>query len=366
MGLIPILLQGSLHETIWGGQHLKHVAGKALPADVLVGESWETALDSVALNDPHTGQTLGALSDQLGVRLYGTRAREVCGDRFPLLAKFIDAHAWLSVQVHPDDAYAAAHENGKLGKTEAWRILSTIPDATIMHGFTRATTRDEVERAIRDVRLEELVERVPVAAGDVVFNLAGTLHATGAGIVLYEIQEYSDVTYRLYDFGRLGPDGKGRDLHIERGLDVLDYNQLPRHLAQPVVLAAANDMQPEMQLLVVCRHFALAETAFAAGQTLPQATDGTSCHIISVIAGNVLLTLDDDSPGILLPLGQTAVVPAEPCGYHLTAPDDTPARVLISWVPAADDPRVSTWQAAQEVAGGDGRLHDLVYPDLHL
>ncbi|HKD76232.1 MAG TPA: type I phosphomannose isomerase catalytic subunit, partial [Ktedonobacterales bacterium] len=121
MGLAPILLQGSLHETIWGGQHLKHVAGKALPADILVGESWETALDSVALNDPYAGQTLGALTDQLGVKLYGTRAREICGERFPLLAKFIDAHAWLSVQVHPDDEYAAAHEGGKLGKTEAWR-----------------------------------------------------------------------------------------------------------------------------------------------------------------------------------------------------------------------------------------------------
>ncbi len=352
MRLAPILLQGTLHETIWGGQHLAHVAGKALPPDVLVGESWETALESVAFNDPYTGQTLGVLTESLGVKLYGTRAREICGERFPLLAKFIDAHAWLSVQVHPDDAYAIAHEHGKLGKTEAWRILAAAPDATIMHGFAQSTTRDAVQRAIHDVRLEELAARVPVATGDVVFNLAGTLHATGAGIVLYEIQEYSDVTYRLYDFGRLGPDGRGRELHIDRGLDVLNYHPLRRHLAQSIVLATASDAQPEVQLLVACHHFVLTEVAFAPGQSLAQATDGTSCHIISVIAGNVRLTTDDDFAGFALPLGQTAVVPAESCAYRLVALNDAPARVLISWVPAEGDPRVRAWQAAQEVAGG--------------
>jgi len=190
------------------------------------------------------------------------------------------------------------------------------------------------------------VERVPVVAGDVVFNLAGTLHATGAGIVLYEIQEYSDVTYRLYDFGRLGPDGKGRDLHIERGLDVLVYLPLPRHLAQPIVLAAG-DAQPEVRLLVACDHFVLTEVALASDQALAQATDGTSCHILSVIAGNTRLTTGDDSTEFALPLGQTAVVLAEPCAYRLTATGDAPAHVLISWVPTEDDPRVRAWQEAQ-------------------
>jgi len=350
MDLQPIVLRGVLHETIWGGQDLAKVAGKTLPANALVGESWETALDSVATNPPYVGMTLGAITTSLGVRLYGTRAQEICGDRFPLLAKFIDAHAWLSVQVHPDDAYAQTHERGKLGKTEAWRILSATPNAEIIHGFARPTYRAEVEEAIHATKLESLVTKVPVKTGDVVLNLAGTLHATGAGIVFYEIQEYSDVTYRLYDFGRVGADGKQRELHVEKSLDVVNYTPLARHIAVPISLDPDHFGQPAtdgtLRLLVAARHFAMAEAHLSAGQRLESGTDGSSCHIISMIAGNALLSPSNGvGVSIPLPLGQTVVVPAEPTGYVLHS--DAGARALISWVPDTGDESLTAWTAAQ-------------------
>ncbi len=343
MSLDPILLRGSLHETIWGGQHLSTVAGKDLPPGATVGESWETAVESVALNAPYDGRNLGDITDQLGKRLYGEHAKEIFGDRFPLLAKFIDAHDWLSVQVHPDDTYARIHEHGKLGKTEAWRILRTDPDAQIMHGFTQPATREEVSDAIRLARLEELTYRMPVKPDDVVINHAGTLHATGAGIVLYEIQEYSDVTYRLYDFGRVGPDGKPRELHVERGLDVLDYQPLTQHLLNPTPYGDT----PGTRLLVACHHFALAEAQLLPARDLRRATDGQSCHIITMIAGQARLDWEQGTAN--LPLGQTVVIPAEAMQYTLShAGSGAEAHALISWVPMLDEPQISAWLAAQD------------------
>src|SRR5262249_54951056 len=151
----PILLEGSLHSTIWGGRHLAAIAGKRLPDDTPIGESWETAVESVARSAPFTGETLGALVARYGADLLGLRAVEVFGVRFPLLAKFIDARQQLSVQVHPDDAYAAMHEGGKLGKTEAWYILHAEPGAQLIHGLRRAVTRDEVQAAIAATQLED-------------------------------------------------------------------------------------------------------------------------------------------------------------------------------------------------------------------
>lgn len=348
MSLDPILLRGSLHETIWGGQHLTTVAGKDLPPGKTIGESWETAVDSVALNGPYTGRSLGELTAEYGVRLYGSRAREVFGDRFPLLAKFLDAHAWLSVQVHPDDAYANLHEHGKLGKTEAWRILRTDPDAQIIHGLARATNRAEVAAAIRDARLEALTYKMPVKAGDVVINQAGTLHATGAGIVLYEIQEYSDVTYRLYDFGRVGPDGRPRELHIEKSLDVLSYLPLPIHTLHALSLieetpTLASDKTRE-KLLVACRHFALAEVRADAARPFHHATDGRSCQIVTVIGGAARLIWGEDYREMALSLGQTAVIPAEQLDYQLHVMPGSPTAVaLVSWVPSANNLVVRQW-----------------------
>ena len=345
MSLDPIVLRGSLKETIWGGDHLATLLGKTLPPQTAIGESWETALEAVATNPPYEGRTLGDITNEFGVRLYGSRARAIFGDRFPLLIKFLDAHAWLSVQVHPDDVYAAEHEGGKLGKTEAWRILRTEPNAQIIHGFAHATNRAEVEASIRTGQLESLAHYEPVQAGDAVLNHAGTLHATGAGIVLYEVQEYSDVTYRLYDFGRVGTDGKPRELHIPQSLDVLDYDPLPRHKTQPIPLNG-----PQARMLVVCKHFALAEVALAAGAPVTRPTDGTSCQIVSVIEGQLRITWGPPHAlrSGVVHLGETVVLPAEDGTYQLSAESSRTTRLLITWVPTSDDPAVAAWFAAQD------------------
>src|SRR5205085_325992 len=156
---------------------LEREGWKRLPeGNVLVGEAWETEISTVAQNEPYAGKTLGMLVNELEVALLGEQAITIFGQRFPLLAKFIDANAQLSVQVHPDDEYAARHEAGKLGKTEFWYILAAEPNATIVHGFKAPTSAAEVRRAIEQVRLEELLHEEQVTAGDVIFIPAGTVH----------------------------------------------------------------------------------------------------------------------------------------------------------------------------------------------
>src|SRR5579884_687214 len=251
--LPPILLQGSLHETLCGGRNLAQYCGKALPEGACVGESWETADESVARNAPYAGQTLAALVESLGVDLLGSRAVAVFGRCFPLLSKFIDAQQQLSVQVHPSDAYAACHEGGKLGKTEVWCILHAEPGACVVYGLNRDVTRDEVAAAIAQTKLEGLLHTFEVQPGDVIFVPAGTVHAIGSGVVLYELQEYSDITYRLYDYGRLSASGKPRELHIERSLDVACY-EVPRQIKmKPVSLAHTYGY--EDRCLIACRYF---------------------------------------------------------------------------------------------------------------
>ena len=221
-GLHPIHLRASLHETIWGGQNLPRFAGKTVPPGAQIGESWETEVGNRAINPPYQDRSLADLVDDLGEALLGTQALAVFGPRFPLLAKFIDAQDKLSVQVHPADEYAQQHEGGKLGKTEAWYILHADPGAVLIHGLRRTITSEQVRQAIANVTLDSLLHEEPVQTGDVVFVPAGTVHAINAGIILYELQEYSDVTYRLYDYGRLTAEGKPRELHVEKALDVMD------------------------------------------------------------------------------------------------------------------------------------------------
>ena len=333
MSLGPIQLRASLHETIWGGEHLRALAGKDVPPGKRIGESWETALDAVATNPPFVGATLGALTAKHGTDLIGARAREVFGARFPLLTKFIDAHAQLSVQVHPNDAYAAAHEDGKLGKTEVWYILQAEPGAQVVYGLEHEATADEVRGAIAANSLEAMLHSVTVQPGDVVFVPAGTVHAIGAGVALYELQEYSDITYRLYDYGRLQVDGRPRDLHIEQGLAVMRYQ--PHEMERVMPLE-----RDGRRILVGCRYFVLEEVALTG--ELAGAIRPNSCQIVTVLSGQCAIT--SPAGNVTLEHGETAVLPAS-LGAHTLTGDD--ARILRAWVPDAHDADLATWRAAQ-------------------
>ncbi|MBE3558986.1 MAG: class I mannose-6-phosphate isomerase [Ktedonobacteraceae bacterium] len=341
----PLRLQASFHETLWGGRDLE--GWKQLPDGTgAIGEAWETEISAIVQNGPFAGKTLGDLVNLLGDTLLGAQALSIFGKRFPLLAKFIDAHARLSVQVHPDDRYAAEHEGGKLGKTECWYILSAAPGASIVHGFKAATSREAVRQAIQDVTLEQLLHEEPVQAGDVIFVPAGTVHAIGAGILLYELQEYSDVTYRLYDYGRLTASGKPRELHIDRSLDVARYDVSRRVRVRPVLLAGEDSY--EDRCLVACPYFIMHELRLKPSQNRPGSFTGRtsgSCVILSSTGAEARVYYGDSSDRSEAFLkGETVVLPAALGSYRI----EGSGTLLLSSVPSPGDAGWRLWQEAQE------------------
>ncbi len=206
--------------TPWGGEKLRTVYGKPI-AEVPTGESLEVSCIPGLESVDDAGVKLPELIEKYGARFAGKYA----GETFPLLLKFIDAAESLSVQVHPDDAYAGRVENGKLGKTEAWLILDAPEGSQLVYGIKNGTGLSELRTACEaGAAVEALLRKVDVKPGDVCFIPAGCVHAIGAGIMLYEIQQSSDVTYRFYDWDRVDKNGNRRELHIDKALDVTDLD----------------------------------------------------------------------------------------------------------------------------------------------
>ncbi len=216
----PIKLAPAFKDYLWGGDKLKHTFNKTCDLDRLA-ESWELSAhkdgQSTVAEGEYAGYTLTEYLNVLGREALGSHS--LTYEYFPLLIKLIDAKGDLSVQVHPSDEYALAHE-GEYGKTEMWYILDCEEDASLFYGFTRPVTKEEYAAAIREGRLTELLNRVKVKPGDVFFIPAGTVHAIGAGILICEIQQNSNTTYRVYDYNRRDKDGNLRPLHVEKALEV--------------------------------------------------------------------------------------------------------------------------------------------------
>lgn len=214
----PLFLKSVCQEKIWGGQKLASF-GYDLPSDK-IGEYWAISAHpnglSTIKNGPFAGQTLDVLY-QDHRELFGYAKKEV----FPLLTKILDANDWLSVQVHPDDAYGMAHE-GELGKTECWYIISAEPGAEIIYGH-HAKDKADLQAMIEAGDWDHLLTKVKVKAGDFFYVPSGTMHAIGKGILILETQQSSDTTYRVYDFDRKDDQGKLRDLHIQQSIDVLNF-----------------------------------------------------------------------------------------------------------------------------------------------
>lgn len=220
----PMFMEPIFKETVWGGEKIKTTFGKQITSQH-TGESWEVAAhangQSRIRSGYMAGMTLQEAIDAAPEQIMGKEVAKQYGTHFPLLIKIIDANDNLSVQVHPDDAMARKLEGpNENGKTEMWVVLDAKPDAKLIYGFQKDITQEAFAEAIEEQTLENLVNWIPVSKGDTFFIPAGTLHAIGAGILIAEIQQNSDTTYRVYDFGRLGLDGKPRELHVEKAKQV--------------------------------------------------------------------------------------------------------------------------------------------------
>lgn len=228
--LYPIKFKPRVKERIWGGQAILTKKGKAagrLSKDKLYGESWDLSSVSgdisVVANGFLKGNNLEEIIEVYMGELVGEKIFEQYGLEFPLLIKYLDCNDKLSVQVHPDDTLAEERHNS-FGKTEAWYVVDCKPGASIYLGFKDLNlTREEYIAAVAESRLEELLNRVEVKPGDVFFIPAGTVHALGAGLEVVEVQQTSDVTYRIYDWDRVDSEGKSRELHTSLAVDAIDF-----------------------------------------------------------------------------------------------------------------------------------------------
>ena len=306
----PFLLKPAAKDYLWGGSRLNDDFGKAIPLFPLA-ETWECSThpdgQSVVAE---TGELLGMLLSRCPKYL-GNHSLRLTGGKaeLPILIKLIDAKQDLSIQVHPDDDYALEHENSR-GKTEMWYILAAKRNAELIYGFREDLSREQLSRILDEERMESVLNHVPVRQNDVFFVEAGTVHAIGAGVLLAEIQESSNITYRIYDYDRTDRTGKKRALHVERALDVakLTASVSPR---QPMrVLKYRNGCAEE--LLGRCRYFQveriLLNTEIHRNLAGFQ-TDGNSFHALLCIDGcGVLFGEDVNIPFFK---GDCVFVPAE-------------------------------------------------------
>lgn len=218
----PMRMRPCYKRTLWGGTRLRTEYHKQ-DAPEITAESWELAShpdgSSKVAEGPLAGKTLAELDRE---RFWGTQCPE---GEFPLLVKLIDAQKDLSIQVHPSDQTALA-EQGEQGKAEMWYVVDCAPQSCIYFGFSKRVTREEFLARARDGSICQVLNRVPVAKGDVFYILPGTIHAIGAGVLVAEVQQSSNTTFRVYDYGRKGPDGQPRPLHLERAAEVLNYDPI--------------------------------------------------------------------------------------------------------------------------------------------
>ena len=225
--LYPLVFEPILQDRIWGGTKLKTDLGKTnLPTDT-TGESWELSdvkgNVSVVANGEYKGRNLTDLLEKYPAEVLGYKVHEKFGKDFPLLFKFLDARDDLSIQVHPNDELAKKRHNS-FGKTEMWYVMQADEGARIIVGFKHKSSPEEYLQNLESKSLINILNEVPVKKGDVFFLETGTIHAIGAGIVIAEIQQTSDITYRIYDWDRVDAQGKSRELHVELALDAMNYN----------------------------------------------------------------------------------------------------------------------------------------------
>ncbi len=319
--MYPLKFNPVYQKRIWGGHQIQRVLGRAIPpamADQPLGESWEIAdlppgsvkadsagampdgsLSSIITGGPLAGLSLHQALERHSADILG----EGAGNYFPLLVKYLDANEDLSVQVHPNEAYAKSHPGAHL-KSEAWYILAARPGAKIYKGLRPGTTRRMFADAVHQGNVTGMLNAIPVRAGDGHYLESGTVHALGAGVLAAEVQTPSDTTFRVFDWNRLGPDGKPRDLHIDAAMQVISFDDAPD---QPVLSRSARLGDIQVTDMVSCRYFSISRRTVEGGTAaLP---DGPAAVWI-LLAGQGVLEIPGES-GVAVAAGDTVLVPAK-------------------------------------------------------
>jgi mannose-6-phosphate isomerase len=322
--LYPLVLEPKLTQAIWGGDALVTKFHKHGDTNIKFGESWECWDENRIANGALAGKTVAQAREQLGAALLGNIDQHRI---FPILTKIIEARDWLSVQVHPDDGYAQRIEKQPFGKTECWYVLEATPHAELVLGWSHDTNRAEYERRVADGSLGEILRRVPVKAGEAYYLPAGSLHAIGAGITVFEVQQASDLTYRIFDWNRIGSDGKARALHVKKAADVLDYKQGARDALAPLTYNYAGLRRT---VLIADARFTLERiVAGSEPSSLP-----TEERPLIIMALGTPLEVGIDRESIELGPYQTALIPAASKWCALAARAGREAAFMLATPPA--------------------------------
>lgn len=290
----------------WGGQQLANTLGKPAPRDTPIGEAWlisdHPSHESRVADGPWAGHTLHQILRAVPDALLGSLAQPTPHGRFPLLLKLLDAAEPLSVQVHPDDHHAQRLGEPDVGKTEMWYVLDAAPGSRLYCGLCEDTTPEHLVDGVKTGAIVDQLIHYAATPGVSVFVPAGTVHAIGAGILIAEIQQNSDLTYRLYDWGRTDAQGQPRELHVDKSVAVTKFGQAPA-IGNGLAYTAHGI---EHTILGACPYFAGERLAISGGETR-RPTGARSFHLLLGVSGNIALRCDGDAQP--LPPGQALLVP---------------------------------------------------------
>ncbi len=307
----PLIFQPILKRIRWGGRRLATDLKKELGSEIDYAESWEISDhgddQSVVLEGDYSGWTLQRLVAEKNSELFG---QQTAHEQFPLLIKYLDAQDRLSLQVHPNDQQVKKFDVTENGKTEAWIILDALPNSLLYTGLKDNVSHTILNDALAAGMVEDCLHSYAVHAGDVIFVPAGTVHAIDEGVLLAEIQQSSDITFRLHDWGRLNANGNPRELHIENGLACINFEQGPVHPVQPIILKEGSH---QLEELIRCEQFVIQRH-----QTTIPFTISTEnrFRILMTLSGTATLQVDDENS--LLTTGKTILIPASCADVTIT------------------------------------------------
>ena len=328
MNSVPIRFERIFLEKVWGGRNLATTPGLELPAEMLVGETWEVVdredENSVVVTGATSGRALRQLMEQAERAILGDSSANAKG-RFPLLVKYIDASKALSIQVHPDDESAKRVGGSAEGKTEAWYILAAEKNAAIYSGLKPGVTREKFEASAKDGAVEELLVRWEVQAGDCITLLGGTIHAIGAGVTLLEVQQNSDTTYRVWDWGRLGLDGKPRETHLRQALEVISFGGRSRPPVRAAREAIGESLSRARQSQTDFFALDSVEVRGAA-----EFSTNNRFEIIVITEGDGVLEFSGQTEKQQLSTGETWLLPAAMGDYRLASTGESISFVSLT------------------------------------